>query len=139
ACLEPFLLTQRGLLVDQQTEPFRVLKSTAFGIGREIAEPFAMPSRPSSHRRSSVGWFSKVVLLNGNSRSRGCRVAMHAGHRLRNHCLIGIERQRPAATLTAQTALARPVALGLLRLIGLLPLRWVAGWNSPGVFGGWPS
>jgi hypothetical protein len=52
------------------------------------------------------------------------RVAMHTGHRLRNHCLIGFERQRPAATLTAQTALARPAAFGLPRLIGLLPLRW---------------
>jgi hypothetical protein len=39
ACLEPLLLTQRDLLVDQQTEPFRVLEGMAFGIGREIAEP----------------------------------------------------------------------------------------------------
>jgi hypothetical protein len=52
------------------------------------------------------------------------RVAMHTGDRLHNHCLIGIERQWPAATLTTQTALARPAAFGLLRLIGLLPLRW---------------
>ncbi len=39
ACLEPLLLTQRDLLVDQQTEPFRVLEGMAFGIGREVAEP----------------------------------------------------------------------------------------------------
>jgi hypothetical protein len=39
ACLEALLLTQRGFLVDQQTEPFGVFEGAAFGIGREIAEP----------------------------------------------------------------------------------------------------
>jgi hypothetical protein len=33
------LLTQRGLLVDQQTEPFRVFEGAAFRIGREVTEP----------------------------------------------------------------------------------------------------
>jgi hypothetical protein len=36
ACLEPLLLAQRNLLVDQQTEPFGVFEGAAFGIGREI-------------------------------------------------------------------------------------------------------
>ena len=39
ACLEPLLLAERDLLVDQQTEPFGVFEGAAFGIGREIAEP----------------------------------------------------------------------------------------------------
>ena len=82
ACLEPLLPAERDLLVDQQTEPFGVFEGAAFGIGREIAEPIAMPSRPSSRRRSSVGWFSKVVLLSGSSRSRGCFRAAEA-HRPR--------------------------------------------------------
>jgi hypothetical protein len=39
ACLEPLLLTQRDLLIDQQTEPFGVFEGAAFRIGRQIAEP----------------------------------------------------------------------------------------------------
>ena len=32
------LLSQRGLLLDQQTEPFGVLKGAALGIGRQVQE-----------------------------------------------------------------------------------------------------
>jgi hypothetical protein len=39
ACLEPLLLAQCGLLVDQQTEPFGVFEGSGFGIGGEFSEP----------------------------------------------------------------------------------------------------
>ena len=38
AGLEAPLLSQRGLLVDQQTQPFGVVKALALGVGRQIAE-----------------------------------------------------------------------------------------------------
>jgi len=52
------------------------------------------------------------------------RLAVHTGHGLRNHGLIGIAAQRSTAALATQTALARAVSPGFLRLVGLLPLRW---------------
>src|SRR5208282_6053010 len=50
--------------------------------------------------------------------------AMRAGRHLGGHRLVGIADQRPATAFAAQTAFARSGALGLLRPVRLLALRW---------------
>jgi hypothetical protein len=52
------------------------------------------------------------------------RLAVHTGHALGDHRLIGIASQRATATLATQTALPWVASPGFLRLVGLLPLRW---------------
>jgi hypothetical protein len=104
--------------------------NSIFMCGAKIASPASIAHWQSrnchaGHHGANHGKLYLVVeTVQHLVRFTQYRVAMHTGHRLRNHCLIGFERQRPAATLTAQTALARPAAFGLPRLIGLLPLRW---------------
>ena len=118
--------------VDRQRQDVHTERRTFFhALGhrrqRDAAAARAVPSIPfhAGHHWANHGKLYLVVAtVQHLVRFTQRRVAMHSGHRLRNHCLIGIEGQRPAATLTAQTALARHVALGLLRLIGLLSLRW---------------
>ena len=70
--LEAPLLSQRGFLFDQEAKPFGVFQAQSRDWPPMSWKAFAMPSRPSSRSRSSVGWFSKTALLNGSNRSRGC-------------------------------------------------------------------
>jgi hypothetical protein len=50
-------------------------------------------------------------------------LAMRADRDLRGYCFVGIAGQRTAAAFAAQTAFARPGALGLLRPVRLLTFR----------------
>ena len=52
-----------------------------------------------------------------------CRLAVRAGQGLGNHRLIRITGKRPAAPSATETAMARALPFGLLRMVGLLPLR----------------
>ena len=86
-----------------------------------------MPSislHPSYHRPNwrQINFVVQIVqhLIGIGQRSS----AMHTAQRLGHDCRIGVAGQRPATTLPAQATLARAVALPLLRLIGLLSLRW---------------
>ena len=38
ACLEPLLLSQCHLVLEQDAEPFHVVESLAFGVGRQFAQ-----------------------------------------------------------------------------------------------------
>ena len=41
ACLEPFLLPQGHLVLEEDAKPFHMLESLAFGVGGQIAQAFS--------------------------------------------------------------------------------------------------
>ena len=111
---------------DVRAEGRGLLHSLGHWCYRDTAATRAMPgvTLHPGHHRANRWQIDPVVARVQHLVSLGqSGVAVHAGDNLGGDSLVGVARQRPAATGATQAATARSDTLDFLRPVRLLPLR----------------